>query len=95
MAEVGVALFENRKQRKELGLLLFGEGQLVDRARELKASGALTSEMSHEEVAVTLLNAQMRAYRGAYEAAVGINWDAILAFLEKLIPLILMLIGGL
>jgi hypothetical protein len=67
-------------QRMKLGLTI---PQLVARGRKLKAAGV--------DVTAEALMGDWLGDNGA-AAGVGADWDAILAFIEKLLPIILKLI---
>ena len=67
-------------QRAKLGLTI---PQLTLRARKLRAAG--------KEVTAEALMEDWMGEHGA-AAGVGADWDSILAFIEKLLPIILKLI---
>lgn len=76
-------------QRRRLGLTI---PALVPVVKELQAQGQLTGEPSVD--AVTVANVLIAQKPQEYQAAAGRDWEAffeaLLAFLEKLLPLILL-----
>jgi hypothetical protein len=79
-------------QRRRLGLTI---PDLVPVVKELQAQGQLTGEPSVD--AVTVANVLIAKQPQEYQAAAGRDWqaffEALIAFLEKLLPLILQLIA--
>jgi hypothetical protein len=59
-------------------------------AKQLKASGELSedADVAAAQIAAALAGENPKAFAGP-----GIDWDAILAFIEKLLPLILQIIS--
>lgn len=77
------------RERRQRGLTL---RNLVKVSRQLKESGELTSDMPRDEMAELILEAVVAEDPKAF-AEVGLDWDAIIAFIEKLLPLILTIIS--
>lgn len=80
----------SRKEKKELGLLFI---QVVNGVRQLRKEGVITPSMSVKEAAV-IYAASVASDEPTYEAwekvEVGsVDWDALLAFIEKLLAIIL------
>lgn len=77
----------NWRKRRQAGVTV---RNLVKAGKELKAAGALEG-LSDSEVAAALLS---KVTRGNEEvlADPSFDWDSILSFIEKLLPLILKLI---
>lgn len=76
------------RERRELGLTVVNIMPIYRRMRE---SGELDA-MSASEAAVVVADELQGTYPKAYEAA-GVDWDAILAFIERIIELLLKLFG--
>ena len=78
------------RQRRQMGLTFRGSLQA---ARELNRRGEISKDMDSKEIAARIAEELMMTNAKAWAgAAPSIDWDAIIAFIEKLIPLILMLI---
>lgn len=60
---------------------------------ELRNSGDLDAAASRAEVAALVADRLAEQNAAAFRAAAGLDWDALLAFIEKLLPLILRLLG--
>ena len=79
-----------RKEKRELGLLPL---QLMGRTRSLCKSGEITKQMTRKEAAVVVAfsNASDEATHDAWERVEygSVDWDAILAFIEKLLAILL------
>ncbi len=72
------------RQRAELGLT---PGKLAQRLKTLRDSGEIDAQSSDGEIAAALTASIHKDHPKA-----KVDWDAILAFIEKLIPLILQII---
>lgn len=78
------------RQRRQMGLTFRGALQA---ARELNRRGEIHKDMDSKEISALIAEEIMVTNAKAWaDNAVAIDWDAILAFIEKLIPLILKLI---
>lgn len=77
-------------RRRRLGLTV---GQLLPIVRDLKARGLIDDD--NPSAAAVAVAAHLHGVDPAWqaEAKVGADWDAILDFIERLIPLILKLIA--
>lgn len=78
-----------RREMRQAGLTVLN---IRRRVKEMARNGELTSDMSREQIRDTVLD----DLYGANPRAAGwvaINWDGLLAFIEKLLPLILQLIA--
>jgi len=79
-----------RKEKRELGLLPL---QLMSRTRSLCKSGDITQQMTRKEAAVVVAfsNASDESTHDAWERVEygSVDWDAILAFIEKLLAILL------
>jgi len=88
-SEVAAPAKLTRKQRRAMGITI---KNMRLKVRELKEAGeleGLTNEELSAEVMGQLLSENPKAFASAEE--VGIDMDGILAFIERLMPLILML----
>lgn len=76
-----------RRDARRLGLTITGIAKI---ARELKAENALTGniEADAESILAKAIEQNPKAF-----ADPSLDWDAILAFIERIMPLILMIIG--
>jgi len=77
----------SRREARQLGLTI---RELATIARELKAQGQLTG--NRETDAETILTKAIERNPKAF-ADPSLDWDAILAFIEKILPLILMILS--
>jgi hypothetical protein len=77
----------SRRERRRLGVTF---GKCLRAARELKKAGELSDD---SETAAAQIAAKLAADKpGDFAKLSAVDWDAIIAFIEKLIPLILQLI---
>ena len=79
-----------RKEKRELGVLPL---QVMHRTRQLCKDGAITKEMSRREAAtvVAFSSASDETTHDAWEKVEygSVDWDALLAFIEKLLAILL------
>ena len=90
MALQAEAEFEAKVTRREMrrhGVTLL---EMRRRVRQMARAGELTKDMTSAEVRETVLDDICSDNPRIVEA---IDWDALLAFIEKLLPLILQLIA--
>ncbi len=78
----------SRKQRRDMGLSIRNIRRVT---AELHKTGEL-QDMTREEVSAAVLDQLMSESPAAFQDA-AIDWDNLLAFIERLIPLILKLIA--
>lgn len=80
----------SRRERKDLGLTF---RDLLSEIRDMKKAGTLEGKTS-EEVTAEILTARMEI--PAFKAILGgqIDWDAVFAFIERLVDLIMKLIAA-
>jgi hypothetical protein len=76
-----------RREMRQAGLTLLNVRR---RTKEMARHGELTADMTPEQIRDTVLDDLYAANPHELQA---INWDALLAFIEKLLPLILQLIA--
>jgi len=79
----------NLLERRRLGLTIRNVKPIVER---LQAEGQITEETPPSTAAVMVFEELVSADPKAYADA-SIDWDAVLEFLEKLIPLIIAIIS--
>jgi hypothetical protein len=92
VTEAGSELKLSMRERRDMGLTI---PAMVKAAKKLKKAGALSSDP--DIAASQILNELIAANPKAF-AKPGIDWEGILAFIEKLLPIILKFIsifGGL
>ena len=77
------------RQRREMGLTLRNVTRIV---KELDEAGEITEDTTVEEAAVMVLSVLVEDTPAAFQDP-AIDWEAILAFLERLLPLILQIIA--
>lgn len=77
------------KQRRDLGLTF---GNIAKAARQAHAKGDLEQGMSRSEIAAVILN-ELSAQNPKAYADAAIDLDAILQFIEAILPLIMTLIN--
>ena len=77
-------------QRRRMGLTL---GNLIAVAREAKAQGRLDNAETHADMTAVLLQGLVASNPQQFANVSGPDWDAIFEFIERLIPLIMLLIG--
>lgn len=78
-----------RRQRRDMGLTLVN---LTRKAKQLKDAGVITDDDDARDVAIEIGDLLFADNPKAF-ADPQINWDDVLAFIEKLIPLILKIIA--
>ena len=78
----------NFRKRRKLGLTI---PKIAVTAKALKEAGELDG-LSREEIAEAIADEIMGASPRAF-AELGVDWDSVLAFIEKLLPIILQLIA--
>ena len=77
-------------ERRRLGLTPIG---VIAATRRLAKDGQINGGMSSEEICELVATEIMLQNTPAWAEAPEIDWDAILAFVEKLIPIIMALIA--
>lgn len=87
-AELGQTL--SRRAMRQAGLTVLNVRR---RARAMAREGEITADMTHEQIRDTMLDDLYCASVDVFAEFTGVDWDAILAFIEKLIPLILKIIA--
>jgi len=77
-------------ERRRLGLTPLG---VIAATRRLAKDGQISGGMSQEEICELVAMEIMIQNAAAWAEAPSIDWDAVLAFIEKLIPIIMALIA--
>lgn len=78
------------REARSLGVTVAAVRQAVE---DLRKSGDLDASTSRPEMAALVADRLAEKNAQAFRAAAGLDWDALLAFIEKLLPLILRLLG--
>lgn len=78
------------REARSLGVTVAAVRQAVE---DLRKSGDLDASTSRPEMAALVADRLTEKNAQAFRAAAGLDWDALLAFIEKLLPLILRLLG--
>jgi len=81
-------------ERRQLGLTLVNVGRVM---KQLKEAGEITDGMDAATIAAAVANAMVAENPEGFKAAAGRDWqiffEAVIAFLEKFIPLLLTILG--
>ena len=77
------------RERRELGITW---ANVHAKAKELYKDGQISADMSRAEIAAMVFN-EISADNPKAFADPTVDWDAIIAFIEQLLPLILTIIG--
>jgi hypothetical protein len=77
-------------QRRRLGITPLNMARV---AKRLKAENEDFDEWSREEIAAAVLNELMNENPTAFADVAAIDWDGLLAFIERLLPVILQIIA--
>lgn len=78
------------REARSLGVTVAAVRQAVE---DLRKSGDLDASTSRPEMAALVTDRLAEQNAAAFRGAEGLDWDALLAFIEKLLPLILRLLG--
>jgi len=78
------------REARALGVTV---GSVKKAVEELRKSGDLDAATSRAELAALVADRLAEQNAAAFRAAAGLDWDALLAFIEQLLPLILRLLG--
>ena len=74
------------RERRAMGLTLRNVRRT---ARELAAAGEITREMSRAEIAAIVADRIAGENPRAFDGLTEIEWDAVLAFIERLLELLI------
>lgn len=80
----------SRREMRRLGVTVLNVRR---RARQMVMAGEITDDMSAEQIRDIVLDDLMGDEPHAFQQLGAPDWDAILAFIEKLLPLILKIIA--
>lgn len=89
-AEAELANKLDRREMRRAGLTVLN---IRRRAKQMAKDGEITSDMTNEQIRDIVLDDLQAENSRAFEGFGAVDWDAILAFIEKLLPLILQLIA--
>jgi hypothetical protein len=87
-AELEVAL--SRREMRRLGLTVLNVRR---RARQMAIAGEITADMSPDQIRDIVIDDLQGDEPRAFQQVSAPDWSAILAFIEKLLPLILKIIA--
>jgi hypothetical protein len=90
LAEAALELKLSRREMRRLGVTVLSVRR---RARQMAIDGEITSDMSGEQIRDIVMDDLMGDEPHAFQQLGAPDWDAILAFIEKLLPLILKIIA--
>lgn len=76
-------------QRREMGLTI---GNIRRATKQLLDDGTITTDTPRDEMAAAVLNQLVVENPKAF-ADPSLDWDALLAFIERLLPIILQIIA--
>ncbi|MHB8953552.1 MAG: hypothetical protein ACYC4U_11330 [Pirellulaceae bacterium] len=80
----------SRRELRRLGLTVLNVRR---RARQMAIAGEITADMSHDQIRDIVMDDLCGEEPRAFQNVSAPDWDAILAFITKLLPLILQLIA--
>lgn len=80
----------NRREMRRMGLTVLNVRR---RARQLAIAGEITTDMSHEQIRDIVIDDLQGEEPGAYRNLGAPDWDAIIEFITKLLPLILQILA--
>ena len=89
-AEAELAEKLSRREMRRMGLTVLNVRR---RARQMAIAGEITADMSHDQIRDIVIDDLMGDEPGAWRNVSAPDWDAILAFITKLLPLILQIIA--
>lgn len=77
------------RERREMGLTV---GNLADHYRELRNEGVIDEDSSRAEVSAALSARLDERNPQPFKGFGAVDWDSLISFIERLIPLILKLL---
>ena len=77
------------RQRRDMGLTIRNIRRVIAKGQE---SGEITEDMTKAELSVYVANELLQDNPGAFQDP-NLDWDALLEFIEKLLPLIMSIIS--
>jgi hypothetical protein len=87
-AELGGRM--NRREMRRAGLTVLNVRR---RTRQLAIAGEITADMSHEQIRDIVIDDLQGDEPGVFRDFSAPDWDAIIAFITKLLPLILQILA--
>ena len=89
-AELELSVRMTRREMRRMGLTVLN---IRRRARKMAVAGEITSDMPHDQIRDIIIDDLMGEEPGAWREVSAPDWDAIIAFITKLIPLILQILA--
>jgi hypothetical protein len=89
-AEAELEGLMSRREMRRLGVTVLNVRR---RTRQMAIAGEITSDMSHDQIRDIVLDDLQGDDPRAFQQLSAIDWDRVIAFIEKLIPLILKIIA--
>ena len=89
-AEAELSEKMSRREMRRMGLTVLNVRR---RARQMAIAGEITADMPHEQIRDIVIDDLMGDEPGAWRNVSAPDWDAIIAFITKLLPLILQIIA--
>jgi len=89
-AEAELSSKMNRREMRRMGLTVLNVRR---RARQLAIAGEITSDMTQEQIRDIVIDDLESDEPGAYRNLGAPDWDAIIAFITKLLQLILQILA--
>jgi hypothetical protein len=89
-AEADLEVHMSRREMRRMGLTVLN---IRRRTRQMAIAGEITSDMSHEQIRDIVIDDLQGDEPRAFQQLSAIDWDKVIAFIEKLIPLILKIIA--
>lgn len=89
-AEAELSEKMSRREMRRMGLTVLNVRR---RARQMAIAGEITSDMSGEQIRDIVIDDLMGEEPSAWRNVGAPDWDAIIAFITKLLPLILQLLA--
>jgi hypothetical protein len=89
-AEAELSEKMSRREMRRMGLTVLNVRR---RARQMAIAGEITVDMSHDQIRDIVIDDLMGEEPGAWRNVGAPDWDAIIAFITKLLPLILQIIA--
>jgi len=87
------AELENKLSRREMRRLGVTVLNVRRRTRQMAAAGEITADMPADRIRDIIIDDLMGDEPHAFQQLGAPDWDAIIAFIEKLLPLILKIIA--
>lgn len=86
----GVVRGLSLRDARRMGLTI---ANITKSVKKLKASGEITADSTDAEVAALVAQDIFKDNKAAWGDPKAVNWDSVLALIEKLLPIIMLLLG--